>query len=373
MLRAADDAPMTAGASTEPRVPAARRRKVKCRGRPRATPSLPAHSPRHMTNPHWRLIINGKSAGDDELRAAVQAMRERGVAIDVRVTLEEVDAARSVAGAIASGASTIVAAGGDGTLSEIAAALADSDRPADALPALGLVPMGTANDFAVAGGIPPEPLPALELVAAQPPRPVDLLRLDTGDAVHWVANLASGGFGTQVTVETPDGMKKLLGGLAYLLTGLSKLGRIEPTRASLRGQGFAWDGDFIALGVGNGRQAGGGQALCPDAVADDGLLDVTVIPELSGEIAATLGAVISEGKLAALERVATRARLPWIEIAAETPLALNLDGEPVESAFFRIECVPGRLRMHLPPDSPLRSQPAPSGGPGAKAPAKPLH
>src|SRR5690606_39440174 len=65
------------------------------------------------------------------------------------------------------------------------------------------------------------------------------------------------------------------GGLAYLVTGMAKVGRIEPIAARLRGPGFAWAGDFIALGVGNGRQAGGGQALCPDALVDDGLLDVT--------------------------------------------------------------------------------------------------
>src|SRR5690606_19162234 len=265
---------------------------------------------------------------------------------------------RHVAEAIEDGASTIVAAGGDGTLSEVATALASGEVPADALPSLGLVPMGTANDFAAAGAIPDEPLPALELIRTQPARPVDLLRLDAGGVAHWAANMVSGGFGTQVTVETPEGMKKLLGGLAYLLTGLSKLGRIEPSRAALRGPGFAWEGEFIAVGVGNGRQAGGGQALCPDAVVDDGLLDLTVIPELSGEIAATLGTVVSAGKDAALERVATRARLAWIEVVAEAPLALNLDGEPVESTRFRIDCAPGRVRMHLPPDSPLRSQPA---------------
>lgn len=316
-----------------------------------------------MSSPHWRLIINGKSAGDDDLRAAVHAMRERGVAIDVRVTWEHGDARRYVDEAVRDGASTIVAAGGDGTLSEVAAALAGDDRSAAVLPALGLVPMGTANDFATAGDFPQAPLPALALVATQPPQAIDLLRLQAGGAVHWVANLASGGFGTQVTVQTPEGMKKLLGGLAYLLTGLSRLGRIEPSRARLRGPGFEWRGEFIALGVGNGRQAGGGQALCPDALVDDGLLDITVIPELSGEIAATLGAVVSEGKVAALDRVATRVRLPWIEIDADAPLALNLDGEPVESTRFRIECVPRRVRMHLPPDSPLRSQPPPRPGP----------
>ncbi|TWT18670.1 lipid kinase YegS [Luteimonas marina] len=311
-----------------------------------------------MTSPHWRLILNGKSAGDDDLRAAVHAMRERGVVLDVRVTWEDGDAGRHVAEAIADRVGTLVAAGGDGTLSEVATALAHCDLQVDALPTLGLVPMGTANDFAAAAGLPDAPLSALELVAAQPAHAIDLLRLEANGRTHWAANLASGGFGTQVTVETPEGMKKLLGGLAYLLTGLSKLGRIEPVEATLHGPDFAWRGGFIALGVGNGRQAGGGQALCPDAWVDDGRLDVTVIPELAGEVAATLGTVVSEGKIAALDRVATRARLPWIEIDAAQPLVLNLDGEPVEAKHFRIECAPGRVRMHLPADCPLLSQPS---------------
>lgn len=309
------------------------------------------------TSPRWRLILNGKSAGDDALRDAVATMRQRGIALDVRVTWEAGDAERYVSEAIADGADTIIAAGGDGTLSEVATTLAHRDEPAAQLPGLGLVPLGTANDFASAAGIPLQPLPALELVAAAPVVAIDLLRLVADDGVvHWCANLASGGFGTQVTVETDEGLKKMLGGLAYLVTGISRLGRIEPVRTRLQGPDFSWEGDFIALGVGNGRQAGGGQALCPDARIDDGLLDLTVVPELSGEVAATVSTLVANGKDAALERVAVRAQLAWVEIDCPQPLTLNLDGEPVESRHFRIDCVPGRVRMHLPPDSPLLSR-----------------
>ncbi|MEE7559199.1 lipid kinase YegS, partial [Xanthomonas sp. Kuri4-2] len=71
---------------------------------------------------------------------------------------------------------------------------------------------------------------------------------------------------------------------------------------------------------------------------------------------ATLGTLVTGGKQAALDRVAVRARLPWLEIEAEAPLTLNLDGEPETSRHFRVDCVPARLRMHLPPDSPLLSR-----------------
>lgn len=306
-----------------------------------------------MQAPRWRLILNGKAAGDEAVRAAVDDWRQRGIHLDVRVTWEGGDAERYVAEAIADGVDTVIAGGGDGTLSEVATTLAHREEPADALPTLGLLPLGTANDFASAAGIPDEPAQALRLIAERAAQPLDLLRLEAHGQILWCANLASGGFGTQITVETDDGLKDLLGGLAYLVTGLSRLGRIEPVQARLRGPDFAWEGGFIALGVGNGRQAGGGQVLCPDALIDDGLLEVTVIPGLEGEVAATLGTLVRGGKQAALERVAERRQLPWLEIDAPAPLTLNLDGEPVQGRHFRIECVRHRLRMHLPEGCPL--------------------
>jgi len=307
--------------------------------------------------PRWRLVVNGKAAGDMALRRAVAEVRDAGVAASVRVTWEPGDAERHVAEAIADGVDTVVAAGGDGTLSEVATTLAHRDEGAWDLPALGLVPLGTANDFAVAAGIPVDAAPALAIVRGQPAREIDLLRITSGDRTggrtHWCANLASGGFGTQVTVATNEGLKKILGGLAYLLTGIASLGRIDPIRGRIRGPGFEWTGDFIALGIGNGRQAGGGQALCPDAILDDGQLDLTIVPSLEGEVGATLATLATRGRQAALDRVAVRRRMPWVELESDAPFVLNLDGEPVESCSFRIDCVRHRVRMHLPDDSPL--------------------
>lgn len=310
------------------------------------------------TRPRWTLILNGKSAGDDDVRQAVHAFRRDGVALDVRVTWEGGDAERYVAEAIAAGVDTVVAGGGDGTLSEVAGALARRAETATELPALALLPLGTANDFAMAAGVPEAPLEALRLARATTPGLVDLLQLEANGTCYWAANLASGGFGTEITTDTPEMLKNLLGGLAYAVTGLAKLGRIEPTHLRASGPDFDWEGDFIALAVGNGRQAGGGQALCPDARIDDGLLELTIVPPLDGELMATLGTALAEGKDAALERVALRRALAWLELVADAPMTLNLDGEPVQATRFRIACVGGRVRMHLPADCPLRAGPA---------------
>lgn len=301
----------------------------------------------------WRLILNGKSVADEAVREAVALVRANGIDLGVRVTWEGGDAARYVEEAVADRVDTVIAGGGDGTLSEVASALAATGRDADALPSLGLLPLGTANDFAAAAQVPTVPAEAFELIDRHVARPIDLLRIDADGRERWCANLASGGFGTRITLETDEGLKKVLGGLAYLITGISRLGRIEPIVARVRGPVFDWSGEFIALGVGNGRQAGGGQALCPEAHLDDGALDLTIVPPLTGEVGATVGALITEGKDAALDRIAVEARLPWIEIEADPPLTLNLDGEPVEARRFRIDCVPDRVRMHLDPECPL--------------------
>lgn len=310
---------------------------------------------------HWRLILNGNSVGGDDLRTAVAALRGPGLQLDVRVTREAGDVERQVAEAISDGVDTLIAAGGDGTLNGVACALARRDAPAELLPALGLVPMGTANDFAVGARIPMRPGAALQLVRQSLPRPIDLLRIRAGGREQWVINLATGGFGAEVTSHTRESLKSRLGGLAYLVSGLGQLGRIEPQHARITGPGFERDGEFIALGIGNGRQAGGGQVLCPDAWIDDGLLDLTIVPPLDGELAETLRIAMFEGRAAALERVATRAQLPWLEVSTRGQLTLNLDGEPLEASSFRIDCVPQRLRMHLPADCPLRRKPATVG------------
>ncbi|BDU15437.1 lipid kinase YegS [Lysobacter auxotrophicus] len=302
---------------------------------------------------HWRLILNGKSAGNDEVRDAVEAMRAGGVTLDVRVTWERGDALRYVDEAIDDGVRCVIAAGGDGTLGEVAAALSERHEEADALPALAAMPLGTANDFATAATIPTYPREALQLIADSKAHAIDMLRVEADGERHWCVNLASGGFGTEVTVETDDGLKKLLGGLAYLVTGIARMGRIEPITAHIHGEGFDWRGALIALGIGNGRQAGGGQILCPDARIDDGLLDLTVIPELEGELGTTVATLMREGRGAALERVGERGRMRAVTVESDEPMALNLDGEPVQASRFAIACVPARLRMHLPEHCPL--------------------
>ena len=285
------------------------------------------------------------------MRAAIRAIRAEGAQLDVRVTYEEGDAARFARGASEDGAPVVVAGGGDGTVNEVVAGLLDVAGAAPS--ALAVLPLGTANDLAHACGIPLEPLAALRLALSGRDAPVDVGRANGRVFV----NLATGGFGAHVTVATPPELKRVLGGAAYLLTGLTHFGAIRPERGGFSAPGFDWEGEFLVLAVGNGRLAGGGHPLCPDALLDDGLLDVGILPAVpERELGSVLGELL-RGGLAALHRRVVSARLAALTVETREPLQINLDGEPVSAARFEFEILPSRLTMRLPPKCPLLAHP----------------
>jgi lipid kinase YegS len=143
----------------------------------------------------------------------------------------------------------------------------------------------------------------------------------------------------------------VLGGAAYLLTGLSHFSEVHAAYGRFHGPDFNWEGEFLALGIGNGRQAGGGHLLCPQAEVDDGLLDLCIVPAPQ-DVVGTLATLLSGGMLG-LESISLSARLPWVEVEAPEGLDINLDGEPLESRHLRFAARRGAVRVHLPLDSPL--------------------
>ncbi|WP_277589353.1 lipid kinase YegS [Pseudomonas chlororaphis] len=287
------------------------------------------------------LILHGKQALNEEVREAVERKREEGWELAVRLTWEAGDAQRLVDEALVAGYTRLIAGGGDGTLRDIAEAMAAQANDAS----LVLLPLGTANDFARAAGVSLLPHEALNLLDV-PARTIDLG--EVGGQVF--LNMATGGFGSQVTANTSEDLKKILGGAAYLFTGLSRFNELHAAYGELQGPDFHWRGELLALGIGNGRQAGGGHLLCPEAMADDGLLDVSILPAPQ-ELVGTLKDLLAGGW--GIDNLFVRTRLPWVEIKVSEGLDINLDGEPLQGENLRFRALPGALRVHLPEDSPL--------------------
>lgn len=291
------------------------------------------------------LVLHGEHGTRADIREVVEELRREGADIEVRLTWERGHAALFARQGAAEGR-TVVAAGGDGTVHEVADALV---RGGAKVP-MGILPLGTANDFAAAAGIPLDDLDSALRLALRPAsaRAVDVLGV--GDDT--VVNLASAGPATRVTVETPDGLKRVLGGLSYAVSGITRIAALEAQEGTVRGPDFEWSGRFLALAIGNGSQAGGGIVLCPEAAIDDGLLDVRVVPEGDGAGALLLDSLL-HGRDAVLEEASFAHRGAWVEIETTETLHVNLDGEPVEGTSFRFEVREGALRLALPGNAPI--------------------
>lgn len=295
------------------------------------------------------LVVNGKQGEVAGLREGVETLRTRGHQVEVRLTWETGDAIRWSKEAANQGADTVVAGGGDGTVHEVVNGLLQSNKNAGELPALGVLPLGSANDFATACGLHFELPRALQRLPETPLTEIDVGKVND----KFFINMATGGFGTRVTAETPEELKKIFGGTAYFVTGLTRFSGLEPVSVALRGPEFAFEGEVLILAVGNGRQAGGGRMLCPDAALNDGLLDIGVLePPQKGHWVEAISKVFSAGNEAVPNAMNT-ARLPWLEVDAPDGLNFNLDGEPIEGKQFRFEVVHKAISMHLPKDCPM--------------------
>ncbi|HMP03337.1 MAG TPA: lipid kinase YegS [Gemmatales bacterium] len=293
---------------------------------------------------HLHLIMHAKAASHPELRAAVTRARSLGHRITPRVTWEPGDAAIYAAEAHERGVDGIVAAGGDGTLHEIVNSLARVQLPTPV--PLGVIPMGTANDFAVGLELPVgDPWDALRICLVDPVQEIDLGRLND----QYFVNMASGGVGPQITRDTPEGIKWWFGGMAYFISSLAALPVLEPTLCKVRVPGWQWEGPVFVLAVGNGRLAGGGVPVCARAAVNDGLLDLLVISDLEDNDVITLVTNLMRLHQPPSNAQTIYRQVPWVEVEARHPMTLTLDGEPLSGDRFRWDVLPRQLRMFLPP------------------------
>jgi lipid kinase YegS len=298
-----------------------------------------------------RVILHAKAAMAGDLRAAITQLRETGCDIEVRVTWEPGDAEQFAEDAAHNPACTsVVAAGGDGTVNAVVSGLMRSGQ--QNLPSMGVLPLGTANDFARACEIPlGDPLAALRLVAEHAPVAVDVGLVN---GRHFL-NVATGGFGTELTVNTPNELKKVLGGAAYLLTGVRQASSISARSANIEGPDFSWKGGFLALAVGNGRYAGGGVDMCEHALINNGRFELSILPEVKVEdIPGVLTNLLDFGFSAELlEQHVIRARAQEFTVSSDAELQINLDGEPLHSRHFHFQVLNGAIGLHLPAEAAI--------------------
>ena len=293
-----------------------------------------------------RLILNGKVTANEGLRAAVARQRAAGHQIEVRVTWENGDARRFVSEARKG--DLIIAAGGDGTLNEVVHGLMDLSE--FERPNLGVVPLGTANDFAAGCGIPRDPAKALALCTKGEAVPVDVGKAND----HWFINAASSGFGAEITAITSPELKRLLGPAAYTVMGAILAINLHHYQGRLMLPGREITGSGPVAIVGNGRQTGGGIQVAPRASIDDGLLDVLVVRQVPPT--ALLTAARELQQLPADGEYISYWQTPWLEVHSEKAIPVNLDGEPLRFSRVRYEAAPKAIQLIVPPNCQLLSR-----------------
>jgi diacylglycerol kinase (ATP) len=297
-----------------------------------------------------RVILNpvARHGAGRRLRAEIEsALQHAGLDFDVVLTEgpgHGVELARDAAQA---GFRTIVAAGGDGTVHEVANGILTAAGSADA--SLGLIPIGTGNDFVkMIPGTSTREL-AVATLAHGTVSSYDVGRARWHDRTEYFVNA----MGTGIDVEVVRGLRRgriVPGGVQYVAALLRALVRYRPIPVRIEVDGEIIEQRIMLLAVANGTCIGGTFRICPAARVDDGLFDVCLVGELPVLRNVRLIPRVIKGTHAGCPGVtARRGRVIRLSSRAAGPLHFQLDGELRETPDGRlgvdVDLQPARLNV----------------------------
>ncbi|WFB10439.1 diacylglycerol kinase [Streptomyces sp. LX-29] len=287
------------------------------------------------------LFVNptaGRGRGAHATQPAARALREAGFGVRTVLGLDAEDALRRAREAVAAGTGALIAVGGDGMTSLALQAVAGTDTP------LGVVAVGTGNDFAQATGLPVrDPVAAAHRIAASLKedggRPVDLGRV--GDT--WFGTVLASGFDSRVN-DRGNRMRWPTGRFRYDVAMVAELAALRPIPYRIRlDDGPEREVEATLIAVGNGSSYGGGMRICGDARLDDGLFDITVVGPCSRATLLRVFPRVYRGTHLSHPKVTTH-RVASVTLSAEG-LTGYADGEPLGPLPLTARTVPGAVRV----------------------------
>ena len=244
--------------------------------------------------------------------------------------------------AIRAGCDYIIAAGGDGTLNEVINGIAIPHRARSVC--VGIVPLGTANDFARSMKLPARMEDNIDILRAKQTILVDLVRV-TGQCTRYFINVSAGGFSGIVDEKLTPQIKSTWGPLAYFRSAAAALPKLRAYRAAVIFDDVERrEVDLYNVVIANGQFVAGGLPVAPDASVSDGLLDVLLVPKRPAREMALLTAQMLLGKHLASDAIRFR-RARKISVKSRPRMWFNVDGEPFgdDPAVFQI--IPGALEF----------------------------
>lgn len=289
------------------------------------------------------LLVNptaGKGRAAHVVAKVAAELRAADASVEILVGVDASDAVAVAKEQVSRGVDALVALGGDGMANVALQAVAGTTTP------LGLVAAGTGNDLAGALGLPTkDPVAAARLVAellvTGSPRPLDAARTEYG----WFGCVLGAGFDSRVN-DRANRMSWPRGRLRYNLAILAELRVFRPLPFVVTIDGRRIETDAMLVAVGNAPTYGAGIRVCPDAVVDDGLLDVTILGPVSKvEFLRVFPKVYSGGHRDHPAVTMLRGREVTVEAEGVTAYA---DGEYVGALPLTCTVVPGAVRVLAP-------------------------
>ncbi|MFE4494471.1 diacylglycerol kinase [Streptomyces niveus] len=290
------------------------------------------------------LFVNptaGRGRGARAAQPAARALRDAGYSVRTVLGSDADDALRRAREAVAAGTGALIAVGGDGLVSLALRAVAGTDTP------LGVVAVGTGNDFGRALGLPVRDPAAAGRIAADALKNHTIRKLDLGRVGgRWFGTVLASGFDSRVN-DRGNRMRWPTGRFKYDLAMVAELAAFRPVpyRVTLD-DGAEREIEATLVAVGNGPSYGGGMRICADAVMDDGLFDVTVVGECSRATLLKVFPQVYRGTHLS-HPVVTVHRTAKITLAAPG-LTGYADGEPLGPLPLTAQCVPGAVRVLAP-------------------------
>jgi len=280
-------------------------------------------------------------------RAGAAADRERVLSqlaqlnpIALQITRKAGDAEKWARDAIRTKCDFIVVAGGDGTLNEVVNGLATDAKKVR----VGIVPLGTGNDFARTLGLPSSIEQNIDILRSAKTKRIDLVRIKSKRTRYFV-NVSAGGFSGLVDGKITPKIKRAWGPLAYIRGAAAALSQLHSYHTQiLLDDSEQLSAELYNVVVANGRFVAGGLPIAPDANPRDGLLEVVLIPKLSGPEMAVLAAQIVLGKHLSSKATIFR-RAKKISVRSRPGMCFNVDGELVGNAPAVFQILPRALNF----------------------------
>lgn len=268
-----------------------------------------------------RIIYNptsGRELFKKHLPDVLQKLEKAGYETSAHATTAEGDATEAARIAVERKYDIVVAAGGDGTLNEVVNGLAEQDYR----PKLGVIPMGTTNDFARALHIPRDIPKAVDIIVRGDTIPVDIGRMNE----KYFINIAGGGRITELTYEVPSKLKTMIGQLAYYLKGIEMLPSIKATPLTIEYDGKIFEGDAMLFLIGLTNSVGGFEKLAPDSSINDGLFSLLILKKTNlAEFIRVVTLALRGEHMQHPNVIYTQAN--HIKVNSPESALLNLDGE----------------------------------------------